>query len=79
MNQSANKLKKKSDVAVLDTNIFIADLTTPGLLAAAMEGMDEVVLCTSAVPKVCEAKRRRYSIAVWLGSLSLAYGVLLLL
>ncbi|CAM9797206.1 unnamed protein product [Laminaria digitata] len=50
--KSANKLKKKSEVAVLDTNVFIADLTTPGLLAAAMEGMDEVVLCTSAVPKI---------------------------
>lgn len=62
MRQSANKLmKKKSDVEVLDTNVFIADVTTPGLLAAAMEGMDEVVLCTSAVPKVREAKRWRHT------------------
>lgn len=62
MRQSANKLKKKSDVPVLDDNIFIADVTTPGLLAAAMEGMDEVVLCTSAVPKVrSEAKRRHHT------------------
>lgn len=59
--QSANKLKKKSDAEVLDTNVFIADVTTPGSLAAAMEGMDEVVLCTSAVPKVREAKRRHHT------------------
>lgn len=50
--QSANKLKKKTKVEVLDSNLAIADLNTPGLLAAALEGMDSVVLCTSAVPKV---------------------------
>lgn len=37
---------------MLDSNLAIADLTTPGLLAAAMEGIESVVLCTSAVPKV---------------------------
>lgn len=50
--QSANKLKKKTKVEVLDSNLVIADVTTPGLLEAAMEGMESVVLCTSAVPKV---------------------------
>lgn len=39
---------------MLDSNLFIADVTTPGLLEAAMEGMDAVVLCTSAVPKVLD-------------------------
>lgn len=36
---------------MLDSNIAVADLTTPGLLAEALVGMDSVVLCTSAVPK----------------------------
>ncbi|CAB1119693.1 unnamed protein product [Ectocarpus sp. CCAP 1310/34] len=50
--KSANNLKKKCKVEVLDSNIAIADLATPGLLAAALEGMEAVVLCTSAVPKI---------------------------
>ncbi|CBN76881.1 conserved unknown protein [Ectocarpus siliculosus] len=50
--KSANNLKKKCKTEVLDSNIAIADLTTPGLLAAALEGMEAVVLCTSAVPKI---------------------------
>ncbi|CAM9472080.1 unnamed protein product [Ectocarpus sp. 6 AP-2014] len=50
--KSANNLKKKRKTEVLDSNIAIADLTTPGLLAAALEGMEAVVLCTSAVPKI---------------------------
>lgn len=50
--QSANKLRKKSKVEVLDSNLVVADVTTPGLLEAAIEGIESVVLCTSAVPKV---------------------------
>ena len=49
--QSASKLKKKSGVEVLDENIVMADVTDPASLTKAMEGVDAIVLCTSAVPK----------------------------
>lgn len=35
----------------MDENIVIADVTDPSSLATAMNGIDGVVLCTSAVPK----------------------------
>lgn len=66
--QSAKKLKKKCKVEVLDSNLVIADVTTPGLLEAAMEGMESVVLCTSAVPKVLHTyfiRSRRDTLIPW--------------
>lgn len=59
--QSANKLKKKkSDAVVLEENVVIADVTTPDSLTVAMEGVEKVVLCTSAVPKV--RREQQYSV-----------------
>lgn len=51
LRQSAQKLKK-SKAQVKDDNVVIADVTDPASLAVAMQGIEEVVLCTSAVPKV---------------------------
>lgn len=42
----------KSKRELKDENIVIADVTDSSSLASAMEGMEKVVLCTSAVPKV---------------------------
>lgn len=46
----------------MDENMVVADVTDPSSLAKAMDGIDGVVLCTSAVPKASEdfANRRHF-------------------
>lgn len=48
--QSADKLRKTEKVT--EDNVVVADVTDPPSLKNAFEGVDQVILCTSAVPKV---------------------------
>ncbi|CAN0290128.1 unnamed protein product, partial [Discosporangium mesarthrocarpum] len=47
--KSKSKLEK---LGLASEDILIADVTDPPTLATAMEGIDAVILCTSAVPKI---------------------------
>lgn len=52
--KSSDKLLKKEGAT--EENVVIADVTDPASLSKAMEGVEQVVLCTSAVPKVSDQR-----------------------